>query len=88
MDAALGQILLRHPVVETAPHERLALIYQLGHNLVAQPIAHGLNERRFGLLRPQHHRRTPFDSTRNRHGARNVTRHGPPASLPKETPRP
>src|SRR5207342_1434146 len=48
------------PVIEL-PDERLALIYQLGRNVLAQTAADGVNERRLGLLHPQRHRCTPFD---------------------------
>ena len=79
--AALGQIPRWHPVVEL-PDERLALVYQLGRNVVAQTAADGLNERRFGLLHPQRHRCTPFDRAETAAAQRNLRRHGRLASLP------
>jgi succinate dehydrogenase / fumarate reductase flavoprotein subunit len=58
------------------PDEGLALVHQLGRDLVAQTAADRLNERGFGLLHSQRHRGTPFGRPETAAAQRDVWRHG------------
>ena len=80
-DAALGQIARWHPVVEL-PDERLALVYQLARNVVAQTAADGLNERRFASAPPSTTSLHALESPETAAAQPNVWRHGRLASLP------